>query len=71
MANPTCDPPSGIQLAIGLVAVALVLLVIERVAPEYATLYILIVILGLVLAHADCFVAFAGAVAALGGQSNE
>ena len=55
-------------LLIGLAGVALVLVAIDRYAPEWTTVYIIIVILGLVLSHAGCFAAFAQSISDLRSQ---
>jgi predicted membrane channel-forming protein YqfA (hemolysin III family) len=63
--SANCNPPGAPQLLIGILGVVLVLLLIERTAPQYATVYIFIVALGLILAHAGCFAQFAASVQAL------
>lgn len=65
MVSANCNPPSAPQLLVGILGVVLVLVLIERTAPQYATGYIIIVALGLILAHAGCFAAFAASIQAL------
>lgn len=60
-----CQPPDMVQLGVGLVVAVISLLIVQRWAPQYSDIYLLIIILGLVLGHADCWAQFIGQVQAL------
>lgn len=68
MDSTNCNPPSLVNLLVGLVGVSIVLVAIDRYAPEWTMVYIIIVILGLVLSHAGCFEAFANSIAEIRSQ---
>jgi len=50
-----CQPPDPVQFGLGIVAALIVLLVIQRTAPELTFYYILALALGIILTHSDCF----------------
>lgn len=55
---------SGAKILLGLLVAMLVLWIIEQNAPEYATLYVVILLLGIILANSTKFTSFSNQLSA-------
>lgn len=52
------------KMLLGLIVALLVLWIIEKNAPQYGTLYVVILLLGIILANANKFTVFSNQISA-------